>query len=229
MTELSSGGIKTYSDQIIDYIKTALLKGEMMPGDKVNEVRLAAALSISRAPVREALLGLVKEGLIDNIPQRGKFIRSLSAKEIKDSYCVGGVLEGAAVSESAELLTDGDFDALDQLVGDMTALQSGSPTYAEDLARLDMAFHVRLLSKHPNRLMGEYARLVCRRISRFLLFRHWPSVYTPEEIVLRHGKVLEAVRSRDKARIERAIRDHYYELGDRMSRFGSDAIQGRAS
>ncbi len=220
----SDSELKTYSDQIIGYIKKALLRGEMMPGDKVNEVHLASALSISRAPVREALLGLVSEGLIENIPQRGKFIRALTAKEIKDSYCIGGILESAAVGESAHLLTESDFTALEELVAAMALLEESSPGYAEELACLDMAFHARLFSLHHNQLIGEYTRMACRRISRFLLFRHWPSVYTPKEIVLRHKKILEAVRSKDPGHIERVIREHYYELGERMSRYGSDVL-----
>jgi len=76
--------IKTYSAQVIEYIKDAILRGELNPGDKVNEAHLALRLSISRAPIREALQMLVQEGLIISIPQRGKFITSLTAKEIQE-------------------------------------------------------------------------------------------------------------------------------------------------
>lgn len=215
-------GIKTYSAQIIDHIKKALLSGELMPGDKVNEVHLASALSISRAPVREALQMLVKEGLIVSIPQRGKFIKALSAKEIRDSYFIGGVLEGAAVSTSVHHLTERDFEALESVVASMAELRDDTPSYAEDFARLDVAFHETLLSKAENQLIKEHSRSVCQRMSKFLLFRHWPGTFSHKEVVERHKKVLNAVRTKSPQQIEEVIRAHYGELGERMSRFGVD-------
>lgn len=215
MTEM-----KTYSAQITDYIKRALLKGELKPGDKVNEVRVASELSISRAPVREALQMLVKEGLILSIPQRGKFIKALSPKEIRDSYSIGGVLEGAAVAGCTESFTPEDFTAMEALLGQMATLDAQAPDYAERFARLDIAFHEKLLEKTDNKLMVEHARTVCQRISKFLLFRHWPNAFSHEEVVVRHKKVLDAVRSNLPELIEKTIRDHYHELGDRMARFG---------
>ena len=113
--------VKTYSEQIIVYIKNAILTGKLHPGDKVNEVVVASELSISRAPVREALQMLAKEGLITSIPQRGKFITALTAKQIRDSYFTGGVLEGAAVSSTISQFEQRDFDSLEKIVNEMKA------------------------------------------------------------------------------------------------------------
>lgn len=220
MTETTA--MKTYSEQISDYIKRALLRGYLKPGDKVNEVRLASELSISRAPVREGLQMLVQEGLIVSIPQRGKFIKELSAKDIRDSYSMGGVLEGAAVSESSAAFTEEDFAALELSLRHMAELDADASDYAEHFARLDISFHETLLAKAANKLMVEQARTVCQRISKFLLFRHWPYAFTHAEVFERHNTVLRAVRSRSRVEIEMAIRNHYTELGERMARFGSD-------
>lgn len=212
--------LKTYSDQITDYIKRALLRGDLNPGDKVNEVKVAQALSISRAPVREALQMLVKEGLIVSIPQRGKFITALSPKEIRDSYSIGGVLEGAAVAGCAKSFTEEDFAVLEELLARMSALDEKAPDYAENFASLDIAFHEAMFAKTDNKLMVEHARTVCQRVSKFLLFRHWPRAFSHAEVVERHGKLLAVLRSRSKSRIEAATREHYRELGERMALFG---------
>lgn len=214
--------LKTYSDQIIDYIKQALLRGDLVPGDKVNEVHLASALSISRAPVREALQMLVTEGLVVSIPQRGKFITSLTSKDIRDSYRMGGVLEGAAISASVANYSEQDFARLENLLKEMTTLDETGADYAEEFARLDVAFHETLLAKSENKLMIAKARDVCQRLSKFLLYRYWPRAFTHAEVVERHGRILDAVRSGSPERIERVIRNHYDELGERMCRFGKD-------
>ena len=64
-------GIKklTYSEQVADYIKQSILKGELSPGDQVKEVELSEKLGISRAPIREAMQILAREGLIKSEPQ----------------------------------------------------------------------------------------------------------------------------------------------------------------
>ena len=219
-------GMKTYSEQVAAYIRQALLDGALKAGEKVNEAHLAKALSISRAPVREALQLLVNDGLIVSIPQKGKFIKALSAKEIRDGYAVGGVLEGAAIAENCEAFSDGDFRRLEEMLDEMTGLDERAGDYAEKFAHLDVAFHELLLKQADNKLMVAHARSVCQRMSKFLLFRHWPHAFSHSEIVERHKKVLKAVRSRSREQIERAIRIHYYELGDRMARFGHDRPEG---
>ena len=110
---------QTYSEQVASYIKDRILMGELAPGDQVKEVILAERLGISRAPVREALHILMREGLICSEPQRGKFIRALTAKEIRDSYFIGGVLEGAAIAASLERFTAEDHEHFSALLASM--------------------------------------------------------------------------------------------------------------
>lgn len=61
---------QTYGDQITEYIKSRILKGEFGPGDKINEVDIATRLKVSRAPVREALQHLAQTG--SSLPSRKK-------------------------------------------------------------------------------------------------------------------------------------------------------------
>ncbi len=215
--------LKTYSEQVSEYIKKGLLEGRLHPGDKINEVHLAAALSISRAPVREALQMLVKDGLIVSMPQRGKFIRTLTGQDIYEHYALGGVLEGASVSSCAHLFTDEDFVYFEVLQGKIAELDESMPEYARDFASLDVEFHNALVAKAPNKLMIEHARMVCQRLSKFLLFHHWPHAFSHDEVVARHRQVLDAVATKTPHIIEESLRAHYNELAMRMVRFGSDA------
>jgi DNA-binding GntR family transcriptional regulator len=219
--------LKTYSVQISEYIKKGLLEGKLQPGDKINEVHLAAALSISRAPVREALQMLVKDGLIVSVPQRGKFIKTLTSHDIYEHYSLGGVLEGASVASCIRLFTDKDFARLENIYHEMAGLDESYPGYAASFAALDIEFHDTLVAKAPNRLMAEQARTVCQRLSKFLLFRHWPHAFSHSEVVGRHREVLDGVNSRSPAVIEETLRAHYNELGLRMAKFGSDAGESR--
>lgn len=215
--------IKTYSDQIIEYIKDYILRGELGPGDKVNEVHLASRLSISRAPIREALQILVNEGLIVSIPQRGKFIASLTAKEIQDSYFTGGVLEGAAVASTVDQFTEDDFNRMQVIVDQMTQLAENGEN-RDKLAPLDNAFHDILLSKTDNKLLVELAHRSCRGISKFLFFKYWRKQFTTKENSERHQVLLDVMRTKDPVAVEKCIRNHYIESGERMKKFGSDVV-----
>jgi DNA-binding GntR family transcriptional regulator len=215
--------IKTYSAQIIEHIKESILRGELGPGDKVNEAHLASRLSISRAPIREALQMLVQEGLIVAIPQRGKFITSLTAKEIQDSYFTGGVLEGAAVASTVDQFTENDFNKLQNIINQMKELAENGEN-RDKLAPLDNSFHDILLSKTDNNLLVELSHRSCRGISKFLFFKHWRKQFTTKENFERHQTLLDVLRTKNPIAVEKCIRKHYKEAGERMKQFGSDVL-----
>jgi len=213
--------IKTYSVQVTEYIKRSILEGTLNPGDKVNEVHVAATLSISRAPVREALQMLTRDGLIVSVPQKGKFINCLTKKQIQESYFTGGVLEGAAVATSIHEFTDKDFEKLQAIVDRMEVVAS-METAADYMPALDDRFHEVLFSKTDNTLLVELSRRYCHGLSKFLLFRYWRNLFSPRTVWLRHKSILDALRTRDQLCIEQALREHYIESGQRMSKFGCE-------
>ena len=213
-------GFKTYSEQIAQHIKNALLSGELAPGQKINEVSLASKLGISRAPVREGLQRMVSDGLVISIPQRGKFVRSLTQQEIRENYELGGVLEGAVVANSSFLLTDADFSRLEAILLEMQSI-TPCDTYASEYERLDRLFHELLTTRQHNQASYDLGRKACQRISKFLLFRHWPYAFTQKEFVERHKEVLDAVKTHDRWHIETIIRKHYCDLGERMAIYGN--------
>lgn len=212
---------QTYSDQIREYIKQSILEGKYRPGDKVNEVDIASRLKVSRAPVREALQHLTQSGLLVSIPQKGKFITSLTSKEIYDSYITGGILEGAAVAATIHLFTEKDFADMTEVVNQMAG-KAEAMGGMHKVAELDNIFHDHLFSRSDNALLRSLSRRCCQGLSKFLLYHHWSKAFVAGEMYERHKTVLEAVMTRDPERIERAIRTHYQESGKRMSRYGSD-------
>ncbi|MCF8076705.1 MAG: GntR family transcriptional regulator [Desulfotignum sp.] len=219
---------ETYSDKVANYIKTRILNGNLSPGDPIKETEIASQLSISRAPVREAMLILLREGLIEIHPQRGKKVTSLSAKQIKNSYFTGGVLEAAAVAQAIEHYTDKDMAELDEIVSKMKQVADNNGSVS-DQAPLDKAFHGLLLSRIDNELIVELCRRTCQGISKFLLFRQWVKLFPAIKVYERHKKIVEALKTRDPQVIEVVIRNHYMESGERMSAFGTDVLKNETN
>lgn len=210
---------QTYCNQVASYIRSLIRQGTLEIGAQVKEAGLAERLGISRAPIREALQVLAQEGLITSEPQKGKHVRRMSGKEIYDSYIVAGILEGAGVAASLPRWTEETMRAFRDVVGDMEK-KIASPTRLDELADMDELFHTTLLGACDNGRLVEMARASCATISKYLYYQQWITMFTPKEYRQRHLRIAEAVYSRDVARVEGVLRDHYRETGERMAQFG---------
>ena len=170
--------IKTYAEQATAYIKQCLLDGTLRPGDPIREGDIAAHLGISRGPVREALQGLLLQGLVTGEPQKARSIRHLTVQEIEDSYCLGGTLEGACIVQSLERWDDAAFAKVRDILEEMERQSKTAPGLAA-LSQIDDAFHDALLAPCRNRLMVGIARNSCSHISKFLYYKCWDTLFYP--------------------------------------------------
>jgi len=212
---------QTYSEQVAEYIRGLILSGELAPGAVVEEATIAKALSISRAPVREAMQVLVREGLIEAHPQKRKHVKELTAKQIKNSYFAGGVLEAASVANALHRYTDEDIKSLEKIVREMAEIARKNGSISAQVP-LDTEFHDILFSRIDNGLVVELCKRSCQGISKFLLYRHWVKIYTPQEVVSRHKTIIDALKTKSPAIVEQALREHYFSSGERMAKYGVD-------
>jgi DNA-binding GntR family transcriptional regulator len=83
--------------EVVGKLRRAILNGQLRPGEKVNELRIAEQMRISRAPLREAIRELVQEGLLTNIPYAGAYVIAVTAKDIEDAYSFHHALEEFAL------------------------------------------------------------------------------------------------------------------------------------
>lgn len=215
---------QTYSEQVAEFIRRQILNGRFQPGTPIKEVAIAEELAISRAPVREAMQILVREGLIEGAPQKKKSVRVMTSKQIRNSYFAGAVLEAAAIAQVIDSFTEEDFQALEDVVESMKYIAGSSGNVAE-MAPLDTAFHDILFSKVDNELLIDICKKFCQGVSKYLLLKQWLKLFPAEKVYLRHKLLLDALRRGDPIEIERLIRHHYEESAEKMAQYGSD-MQG---
>ena len=205
----------TYSIQTAEYIRNLIRQGKLLPGDSIKESLIAETLHISRAPVREALLLLDKQGLVSSKPQKGKSVRIFSEREILDSYAVAGILEGAGVSMSFSLWGEREYADFNRAASRIENLKgTESP---EALAEIDNGFHDILLAACDNAYLIKLARESCTMLSKYLYYKLWCTLRTPEKYRQDHAAVIEAIRHGKPVEIEKALRAHYADLGTRLS------------
>jgi DNA-binding GntR family transcriptional regulator len=90
--------LKTLREQVYDYLRRGLERGDLAPGASLNLNEICAQLGISKTPLRFALLQLENEGFVTILPRRGCVVRTLTLDEIRNIYQIIGALESSVVS-----------------------------------------------------------------------------------------------------------------------------------
>lgn len=107
----------TLKERVYDYIVNSIHKGDLKAGEKINENIICDELNVSRTPVREALIVLSSEGVLEAVPRKGFVIKPLTEKEAEELYAVIGALDGLAAKLACgnieeEILSEMEFYTL---------------------------------------------------------------------------------------------------------------------
>ena len=106
MDTMSSTAPATRSDWVEDRLRTAILRGELEPGQRLHASDLAERWAVSATPLREAFQRLAGYGLVEMLPQRGARVSQVSASEASGIYDLRLQLEPVALRQSLELTDD---------------------------------------------------------------------------------------------------------------------------
>ncbi len=106
---------RTISAAIVEQLREAVLGGAYESGAQLRQDALADAFGVSRIPVREALLQLEAEGLVQIVPHKGAMVTGLSKAEVDDVFALRVMLEVRLLRNSAPLLSAEDFADLDAI------------------------------------------------------------------------------------------------------------------
>lgn len=100
-------------------LQEQILKGQILPGERLNELQLSARFGTSRGPLREALRSLQGKGLVHFVRNRGVFVRAISAEEALEIYDLRAALFGLAGRLLADMVTDAMLETLDGFLSEM--------------------------------------------------------------------------------------------------------------
>lgn len=89
----------TLRQRVVTKLKTLIVSGELEPGQRLTETKLATALNISRAPLREAIRELVDIGLLVSLPYKGLFVKSVNRNDLEEIYSLRTSLEKLAFEQ----------------------------------------------------------------------------------------------------------------------------------
>lgn len=106
---------RTLSGALLEEIRQAILSGRYPAGSQLRQDALADTYGVSRIPIREVLFQLEAEGLVKIVPQKGAIVSDLSQAEIDDVFELRALLEPRLFRRSAPLLSEEDFQQLEQI------------------------------------------------------------------------------------------------------------------
>ncbi len=133
---------RSLSSLVAQEIERLILGGQLPAGERLNEQHLAARLGVSRGPVREAVRGLERSGLVVAVRNQGSYVRKISAEEALEIYDLRAAITGMACAHLATSITAAQLAALKAIVKRMDAARRADDAPSYYTANLD--FHTSL-------------------------------------------------------------------------------------
>lgn len=194
---------RTITASLADIIRSAIISGELKPGQKLNQDEIATQYRVSRMPVREALRTLEAEGHIKIDPYRDITVTELSYDEIEENFLIRIRLESWATRLACERINDKDLAKLKKILDQMETSKDVSISYLT----LNFEFHSQIyqISRMP-RLHQIISNL--RRIIDPYLFLYLSAFGRIEFVHATHKALYESLKAQDADRSEQLASAH---------------------
>jgi len=201
------------NESIADSLRADILRGKLKSGQALKQDEIAAQFGISKIPVREALIQLKAEGLVNFYPNRGAFVSEISAPEADEIYIMRIALETAVLARAIPHLTVAHLkhakeilDAIDQ---------------EENIAKwgeLNWEFHATLYSPAELPRVMDTLRTLHSNIARYLVLYLAGMAYQKKS-QKEHRAILEACRHGDTEKAVAYLVDHLQGASDHLVAF----------
>lgn len=186
----------TQADLVAGALRTAILRGIVKPGEKLDQRQIADDLGVGRGPVREGLRTLVAEGLVTIVPKRGARVTKRSITELEELQFIRALLEGAAARRGAPRMDDLRLERL------ATILKEADKTSdIEQIFTLNNAFHGTIYSAFPQPVLGRHIQQLRNRMTPYNRL-YLERAGNREAAWAEHRRIYEACLRRDGRQAE---------------------------
>jgi DNA-binding GntR family transcriptional regulator len=201
--------------QVYEALRRAIVRGALGPGQRVNEAEIARQMQISRAPVREAIRQLERDGLLASVPRRGTTVATLAPADVEEMFTLRADLEARATVRAVSRLDQDDLASLEGLL-----LRMATAGAAGDMAGLldaDIEFHRIIVEAadwpHLQQIWETlHPRTVSPHVVRALVG------WSAREHAARHRAIIDALRHGDADAAAEVVRNHFLAVGAEILR-----------
>lgn len=202
----------TLKDHVYNYIAEQIRGGSLVAGKKINENSISEKLKISRTPVREALIQLASEGLLENVPRKGFIIKHLNVDEAKEIYLIIGIMDGIAVSLACPFVTEQTLKDMEFYITSMDlAIETGNFSMYH---KLQEEFHDVYMTLCPNKSLVD---LLIQLKKKFLRRSYVAEPESNMKDILfatnnEHREIVQLIKEKDTAGLEKYLREVHWNI-----------------
>ena len=158
---------KTLREQVVEILRHKILSGEIKPGERIIEAKVAEELKVSRGPLREALRQIEEEGLVVYEAQKGCVVKTMTYEEMQETYLIQSTLEKLAVQMCGGEISKEQDEEMQKLVLSMEKAANQKNLY--DVIKFDEQFHECIVkTAHSEKLHRIWKEGIRRHIIRWI-------------------------------------------------------------
>jgi DNA-binding GntR family transcriptional regulator len=193
-------------DKVYSILSKAIFQGDLKPGQRLVESKLAKLMKVSRTPIREAIIELQQKGLVVPSPPKGVKVAPLPTKEeLTEFYDINSVLRGLAARKAASNITPQEIRKLQEII--IQSEQSLKEDFLKNISKLNVKFH-QVIEKSSNNkellfLLDNVYRRSSERFSEILSRKK-----RQKESIEEHKVILKSLIEKNGELAEKLMREH---------------------
>lgn len=196
------------SDEVVDRLREAILRGLFAPGDRLREEQLAEALGVSRGPIRNALLQLEREGMVMRRRNRGAIVARLSRVDLEEVYSLRLAIEPVACAWAARNANDRDLTDMQSIINGYQSRLTRKVT-VQEAAEADLSFHDVVYRAARHRRLMRLWQDIRPQVYVFLLAREYVRAREFRDIMItNHSTIRAVISSGDEERAREVAIEH---------------------
>lgn len=203
--ELNMDAYLPLRDVVFNTLREAILRGDLVPGERLMELQLAAKLGVSRTPIREAIRMLEQEGLAITIPRKGAIVAGMTEKDMQDVLEIREALEELSVQVACDKITDEEVEKLQRNMKNFEhSLKSGD---LKKMAQADVEFHDVIYQATDNPKLINMLNNLREQMYRYRV-EYLKNPQNHEQLLKEHEAIYRGIVEKDKDAVTEMIRRH---------------------
>ena len=199
--------VKSLKEQVYDFLREQLRRGEILPGSVIDMEETSKKLGVSRTPLRDALLQLESEDFVAILPRRKVVVNVLTVEDIKNYYEIIGALESIAIIKAFDRMSQKDIDYMEQMNREMKqAIEANDfDLYYEK----NLNFHSVYLDLCGNEKLIRIVNTLKKRLYDFPRRQGFVKEWE-EASIKEHARLIQLLREGKKEEAARFMRDVHW-------------------
>lgn len=194
-------------DVVFHTLRQSILMGDLAPGQRLMEIKLAENLGVSRTPIREAIHKLELEGLVVMSPRKGASVAKITEKDLTDVLEVRCSLEELAVELACEKISPEEISQLKVVMEEFKQAMSGNDITT--IASKDVAFHDVIFTATGNKRLIQLLNNLRELMYRYRV-EYLKDYESHSKLIKEHEIIIESLENGNTEQAKKTIKDHIY-------------------